>query len=396
MTRPTMGETAPDATATGAPASADPTDPDATTPAAGDRHDVSVDERARAAVDERPRAADDAGHGTVAPLTDLISIEDLDAAQVRHILDTTEQLLPIAQRERNSVPTLRGKVVCNLFMEDSTRTRISFDLAAKRLSAEVINFSGKGSSVSKGESFKDTALTLDAMGVDCVVVRSGSSGAPVQLQGYLDVPILNAGDGWHQHPTQALLDVFTMRRHLGDLDGRHAVIVGDVLHSRVARSEVQALRLLGATVTLVAPPTLLPPEIDGWGVEVADHLDDVLPSADVVYLLRVQRERMHRAFFPSRREYARRWGLDATRLAALKDDAIVMHPGPMNRGVEITGDVADSPRAVITEQVTNGIAVRMACLYLLLAGATAGSAPPAAAGPIDPPADVGPDAEVDR
>jgi aspartate carbamoyltransferase catalytic subunit len=305
-------------------------------------------------------------------LPNLISIEDLDAAQVRRILDTTEQLLPIAQRERNSVPTLRGKMVCNLFLEDSTRTRISFELAAKRLSAEVLNFSAKGSSVSKGESFKDTALTLDAMGVDCVVVRSGSSGAPLQLSRYLDVPILNAGDGWHQHPTQALLDVFTMRRHLGDMAGRRVVLVGDLLHSRVARSEVQALRLLGARVTVVAPPTLLPPAIEGWDVEVARDLDDVLPSADVVYALRVQRERMHGAFFPSVREYARRWGLDGRRLRLMRDDAIVMHPGPMNRGVEITGDVADSDRAVITEQVTNGIAVRMACLYLLLAGGAAG------------------------
>jgi aspartate carbamoyltransferase catalytic subunit len=315
---------------------------------------------------------------TGAPLTDLISIEDLDADQITTILDTTELLLPIAKRERNSVPTLRGKVVCNLFLEDSTRTRISFDLAAKRMSAEVINFSAKGSSVSKGESFKDTALTLDAMGVDCVVVRSGSSGAPLQLSGYLDVPILNAGDGWHQHPTQALLDVFTMRRHLGELQGRHVVIVGDILHSRVARSEVQALRLLGARVTVVAPPTLLPPAVESWGVEVARELDAVLPEADVVYLLRVQRERMHKAFFPSSREYARVWGMDARRLSLCKPEVVVMHPGPMNRGVEITGDVADSDRAVITEQVTNGIAVRMACLYLLLAGGTAAAPDPEA------------------
>jgi aspartate carbamoyltransferase catalytic subunit len=311
-----------------------------------------------------------------APLTDLISIEDLDARQVTAILDTTELLLPIAKRERNSVPTLRGKVVCNLFLEDSTRTRISFDLAAKRMSAEVINFSAKGSSVSKGESFKDTALTLDAMGVDCVVVRSGSSGAPLQLAGYLDVPIMNAGAAWHQHPTQALLDVFTMRRHLGDLAGRHVVLVGDILHSRVARSEVQALRLLGARVTVVAPPTLLPPAVETWGVEVARELDAVLPEADVVYLLRVQRERMLGAFFPSSREYARVWGMDARRLTLCKPDVLIMHPGPMNRGVEITGDVADSEQAVITEQVTNGIAVRMACLYLLLAGGTSAGTDP--------------------
>jgi aspartate carbamoyltransferase catalytic subunit len=305
-------------------------------------------------------------------LQHLISIEDLERDEVVLILDTAEQLLPIAERQRNSVPTLRGKVVCNLFLEDSTRTRISFDLAAKRMSAEVINFSGKGSSVSKGESFKDTALTLDAMGVDCVVVRSRSSGAPLQLAHYLDVPILNAGDGWHQHPTQALLDVFTMRRHLGDLRGRKVAVVGDVLHSRVARSEVQALTLMGAEVVLVAPPTLLPPAVERWGATVATDLDAVLPELDVLYLLRVQRERMQGAFFPSTREYARIWGMDRRRLELLKPDALVMHPGPMNRGVEISGDVADSDRAVITEQVTNGIAVRMAALYLLLAGGGAG------------------------
>ena len=303
------------------------------------------------------------------PLSDLISIEDLDAAQVTAILDTAEHLAEIADRPIKKVPTLRGRTVCNLFMEDSTRTRISFDIAAKRLSADVINFSAKGSSVSKGEGLKDTALTLKALGVDAVVVRSASSGAPIQLKRYLDVPILNAGDGWHQHPTQALLDLYTMRAHLGDLAGRQVAIVGDILHSRVARSEVQALKLLGAEVVLVAPPTLLPPHIEGWGVRVAHDIDELLDDLDVLYLLRVQRERMHRAFVPSMREYARTWGINADRLARLKPEAIVMHPGPMNRGIEIAGDVADSDRAVITEQVANGIAVRMACLYLLLAGA---------------------------
>jgi aspartate carbamoyltransferase catalytic subunit len=301
-------------------------------------------------------------------LQHLISIEDLDAARFWQLLDTARSLLPIATREVKSAPTLRGRVVCNLFLEDSTRTRLSFDIAAKRLSAEVINFSGKGSSVSKGESFKDTALTLAAMGVDAVVVRSGSSGAPVQLADYLDVPVLNAGDGWHQHPTQALLDVFTMREHLGDLTGRHLAVVGDVLHSRVARSLVQAAKLAGMEVTLVAPPTLLPPYVADWGVRVARDLDELLPEVDAIELLRVQRERMHRAYFPSTREYAAEWGLDARRMELLKPEAIVLHPGPMNRGVEITADVADAPQAVITEQVTNGIAIRMACLYLLLAG----------------------------
>jgi aspartate carbamoyltransferase catalytic subunit len=303
---------------------------------------------------------------TAAPLRNLISIEDLDTAQVELILDTAEQLREIAERPIKKVPTLRGRTVCNLFLEDSTRTRLSFDIAAKRLSADVMNFSAKGSSVSKGESFKDTALTLKAMGLDAVVVRSHSSGAPLQLSRYLDVPVLNAGDGWHQHPTQALLDLFTMRRHLGRLDGLKVAIVGDVLHSRVARSEVQALKLMGAEVTLVAPPTLLPPAVETWGVEVAAGPDELLPELDVLYLLRVQRERMHRGFFPSSREYARFWGIDAARMAMLKPEAIVMHAGPMNRGVEITGDVADSDRSVIVEQVTNGIAVRMACLYLLL------------------------------
>jgi aspartate carbamoyltransferase catalytic subunit len=318
-------------------------------------------------------SATEATRETGAPLRHLISIEDLDRDQLDNLLDTTQQLLPIAERKVKSAPTLRGLVVCNFFLEDSTRTRISFDIAAKRLSAEVINFSGKGSSVSKGESFKDTALTLAAMGVDAVVIRSGSSGAPVQLASYLDVPVLNAGDGWHQHPTQALLDVFTMRQHLGQLDGRHLAVVGDVLHSRVARSLVQAAKLSGMEVTLVAPPTLLPPSVADWGVRVARDLDAVLPEVDAVELLRVQRERMHRAFFPTTREYAAEWGLDARRLDLLRSDAIVLHPGPMNRGVEISADVADAERSVITEQVTNGIAVRMACLYLLLAGRTEGN-----------------------
>jgi aspartate carbamoyltransferase catalytic subunit len=304
---------------------------------------------------------------TAPRLDHLISIEDLDRDMIVTILDTAEQLREIATRPIKKVPTLRGKTVCNLFLEDSTRTRISFDIAAKRLSADVINFSAKGSSVSKGESFKDTALTLKAMGVDAVVVRSHSAGAPVQLARYLDVPVLNAGDGWHQHPTQALLDLFTMRDHLGRLEGLDVAVVGDVLHSRVARSEVQALVKVGAKVRMVAPPTLLPPEVESWGVELCD-LDDVVDQVDVVYLLRVQRERMHGAFFPSTREYARFWGMDGARLERMKPDAIVMHPGPMNRGVEISADVADSDRQVIVEQVTNGISIRMACLYLLLGG----------------------------
>ncbi len=308
------------------------------------------------------------------PLRNLISIEDLDADQLVGILDTAEQMHEVGERPIKKVPALRGRTVCNLFLEDSTRTRISFDIAAKRLSADVINFSGKGSSVSKGESFKDTALTLRAMGLDVVVVRSASSGAPLQLSRQLDVPVLNAGDGWHQHPTQALLDVFTIRQHLGrpdrplapPLDGLTVTIVGDVLHSRVARSEVQALRLAGATVRVCAPPTLLPPHVASWGAEVVEDVDDALGDTDVLYLLRVQRERMNRAFFPTTREYSRLYGIGVDRLAAMPDHAVVMHPGPMNRGVEISPDVADSPRSLITHQVANGIAVRMACLYLLL------------------------------
>jgi aspartate carbamoyltransferase catalytic subunit len=300
--------------------------------------------------------------------TDLIAIGDLDRDDVEELLEAAEEMLPIARRERGSAPTLRGRVVCTLFLEDSTRTRLSFDLAAKRLSAEVVSFSASGSSVSKGESLLDTARTLTAMGVDLVVLRTSSAGAPVQLARQLDVPVLNAGDGWHQHPTQALLDVFTMRRHLGDLTGRRVTIVGDVLHSRVARSEVEALRLLGAEVTLVAPPTLLPPAVEAWGVRVATDLDAELATTDVLYLLRVQRERMDRAFFPSTREYSRFWGVDGRRAALLPEHALVMHPGPMNRGIEISAEVVDDPRAVIEEQVTNGIAVRMACLYLLLVG----------------------------
>jgi aspartate carbamoyltransferase catalytic subunit len=298
----------------------------------------------------------------------LIAIDDLDADDLQLVLDTAEVMDEISARRIKKVPTLRGRTVCNMFFEDSTRTRLSFDIAAKRLSADVMNFSGKGSSVSKGESFKDTALTLDAMGVDAVVVRSSSAGAPLQLTRHLDVPVLNAGDGWHQHPTQALLDLYTMRTHFGRLAGLTVTICGDIVHSRVARSEIEALTLAGARVRLVAPDTLLPPDLSPWQVEVVPSLDDALGDSDVVYMLRVQRERMHRAFFPSTREYARLYGLDARRLAALPDHAIVMHPGPMNRGVEITPDVADSPRAVITEQVNNGIAVRMACLYLLIAG----------------------------
>ena len=298
----------------------------------------------------------------------LLTMEDLDAEQITRILDTAEALKDIALRPIKKVPTLRGRTVCNLFFEDSTRTRISFEIAAKRLSADVINFSAKGSSVSKGEGLKDTALTLQAMGVDAIVVRHAASGAPHQLTQWVDAKVLNAGDGWHQHPTQALLDLFTIREKLGRIDGLRAAVVGDVFHSRVARSVVQGLVTMGAEVTIVGPPTLLPPGVQTWGASVSHDIDEVLPKTDVLYMLRVQRERMDQQFFPSSREYARIWGVDRERLGRLPDEAIVMHPGPMNRGVELTADAADAPNSVITEQVTNGIAVRMSCLYLMLGG----------------------------
>jgi aspartate carbamoyltransferase catalytic subunit len=301
-------------------------------------------------------------------IDDLLSMEDLGAEQVTAVLDTAAGFRDVALRPIKKVPTLRGRTVCNLFYEDSTRTRISFELAAKRLSADVLNFSAKGSSVSKGESLKDTALTLQAMGVDAIVLRHSASGAPLQLTRWVDAKVLNAGDGWHQHPTQALLDLFTMRDHLGRLEGLRVAIVGDILHSRVARSLVQGLRTMGAEATLVAPPTLLPPRPEHWGAAVSSDLDGVLGKTDVLYLLRVQRERMAEQFFPSPREYARLWGVDRDRLAKLPEGAIVMHPGPMNRGVEVTAEVADAGNAVITDQVTNGIAVRMSCLYLMLGG----------------------------
>jgi aspartate carbamoyltransferase catalytic subunit len=301
----------------------------------------------------------------------LLSAGDLSRDDALLVLDTAEELARLADRPIKKLPTLRGRTVVNLFFEDSTRTRISFEAAAKRLSADVINFSAKGSSVSKGESLKDTALTLEAMGADAVVVRHGASGAPHRLaySGWVGGSVVNAGDGTHEHPTQALLDAFTMRRRLGDLDGRRVTVVGDVLHSRVARSNVLLLATLGAEVTLVAPPTLLPVGVEGWPCATSYDLDGVLPKSDVVMMLRVQRERMNAAFFPSAREYSRRYGLDGPRLAALPDQAIVMHPGPMNRGLEIAATAADSPRSTIVEQVTNGVSVRMAVLYLLLGGA---------------------------
>jgi aspartate carbamoyltransferase catalytic subunit len=303
-------------------------------------------------------------------ITHLLSADDLDRDAATLVLDTAEQMATVSGREVKKLPTLRGRTVVNLFYEDSTRTRISFEAAAKRLSADVINFGVKGSSVSKGESLKDTALTLQAMGADAVVIRHPASGAPHRLAQWVSGSVVNAGDGTHEHPTQALLDAYTMRSRLGRLEGLRVAIVGDVLHSRVARSNVRLLDTLGAQVTLVAPPTLLPVGVDAWPAEVAYELDPVLGKADVVMMLRVQKERMNQSFFPSSREYSRRYGLDGRRMALLPEHAIVMHPGPMNRGMEITPQVADSPRSTIVEQVTNGVSVRMAVLYLLLSGGT--------------------------
>lgn len=312
----------------------------------------------------------------------LLSAADLDSDAAVEILDMSAQMATTQQREIKKLPTLRGRTVVNLFYEDSTRTRISFEAAAKRLSADVINFTARGSSVSKGESLKDTALTLEAMGADVVVVRHSASGAPHRLAnaGWIRGAVVNAGDGTHEHPTQALLDAYTLRSHLVgpgasgvDLAGRRVALVGDVLHSRVARSNVLLLHTLGADVVLVAPPTLLPVGVERWPCVASYDLDavlrgDVAGDLDAVMMLRVQAERMNAAYFPSAREYSRRYGLDARRLRLLPDHAIVMHPGPMNRGLEISADAADSPRSTIVEQVSNGVAVRMAVLYLLLAG----------------------------
>jgi aspartate carbamoyltransferase catalytic subunit len=302
----------------------------------------------------------------------LLSMHDLTSEDVMRILDTADSLREVGTRVIKKVPALRGRTVVNLFYENSTRTRISFEIAAKRLSADVINFSSGGSSVSKGESLKDTALTLQAMGADAIVIRHSSSGSPLQLSKWVRGHVLNAGDGTHEHPTQALLDLYTMRERLGRLDGLRVAILGDVLHSRVARSLSFGLAKMGADVTLVGPPTLIPPDAPAWGVHVSFDLDGVLPKLDVCYVLRVQTERQRLEYFPSVREYTRLFGLTQRRVVLLPPDALVMHPGPMNRGVEIDSDVADMPQTAIEDQVTNGIAIRMALLYLLLGSSDRG------------------------
>jgi aspartate carbamoyltransferase catalytic subunit len=297
----------------------------------------------------------------------LLSISDLGADGITEVLDLTDKFVEVSERRIPKVPTLRGRTVVSLFYEDSTRTRLSFETAAKRLSADTMTFSVASSSVKKGESLRDTVETIQAMGVDAVVVRHGSSGVPWQVANWIDASVINAGDGWHEHPTQALLDCYTIRERLGGLTDRHVAIVGDIKHSRVARSNVLAFTALGARVTLVAPPTLLPPSLEGWPVDVSHDLDEVLRKVDVAYLLRMQRERMTESLLPSLREYTSSYGLTRERHRLLGAGALVMHPGPMNRGVEIAAEVADAPNTVITRQVSNGVAVRMAVLFLLLA-----------------------------
>jgi aspartate carbamoyltransferase catalytic subunit len=304
----------------------------------------------------------------------LLSINDLSETEAIAILDTAVELARVSDAPMKKLPTLRGRTIVNLFAEDSTRTRISFEAAAKRLSADVINFSSKGSSVSKGESLKDTAQTLQAMGADAVIIRHQASGAAHRLASsqWMSGTVINAGDGTHEHPSQALLDAYTLRKHLmhgqRNLKGIHIAIVGDILHSRVARSNVLLLSKLGATVTVVAPPTLLPVGIQSWPAKVSFDFDELIPQVDAIMMLRVQSERMNELFFPNAREYSRYFGLNSDRVKKMKKDAIIMHPGPMNRGLEITADVADSARSVIVEQVSNGVSVRMAILYTLLTG----------------------------
>ena len=298
----------------------------------------------------------------------LLSVDDLGGrGGIEQMLDLTDSFVEVQQREIPKVPALRGKTVVSLFFEESTRTRLSFETAAKRLGADTMTFSVSTSSVKKGESLLDTVQTIEAMGIDAIVCRHGAAGAPNRVAQWSTAHVINAGDGRHEHPTQALLDAFTLRRHRGpSLDGCRIAIVGDIRNSRVARSNVKAFDALGCELTLVGPPTLMPERLDGWPVRVAHDLDDVLADVAVVYLLRIQRERIDAALFPTIREYAQRWGLTTERAARLKPDTLVMHPGPMNRGVEIAGEVADSERSLVTEQVANGVAVRMAVLWTLL------------------------------
>jgi aspartate carbamoyltransferase catalytic subunit len=299
----------------------------------------------------------------------LIGLEDFSREEIRLVLDTADSFKEVIRRPIRKVPALRGKNVVNLFFESSTRTRLSFELAEKQLSADTLNFASTGSSVSKGESLSDTARNIEAMQVDCVVVRHSAAGVPLFLSQCLSkAVVINAGDGAHEHPTQGLLDLLTMRDALGRLEGLKVALIGDIAHSRVARSNIWGLRKMGADVVVCGPPTLIPVDIEEMGVEVCYHLEDALREADVIYALRIQLERQQEAFFPSQREYTRLFGIDPERLELAKPDAIVMHPGPINRGVELDSRVADGGRSVILDQVTNGVAVRMAVLYLLNGG----------------------------
>ncbi len=296
----------------------------------------------------------------------LLGIYHLEREEIETILDTAESMKEILTRPIKKVPTLRGKVVANLFFEPSTRTRTSFEIAGKTLSADVINFSAAGSSLTKGETLKDTVLNIEAMQVDAVVVRHACEGVPAYIASFSRASVVNAGDGKHEHPTQALLDTFTIKEHKGRLDRLNVAIVGDITHSRVARSDILALKKLGANPIVVGPPTMIPPAVDALGVEVAGSVDEVLPDADVIIMLRIQKERMKSPLFPSIREYSRLFGLSAAKLKRAKPDVVVMHPGPVNWGVELSADVMEFKRNLILKQVTNGVAVRMAVLYLLL------------------------------
>ncbi len=299
----------------------------------------------------------------------LLSIDQLSTDQIDLVLKTADSFGEVGTRTIKKVPALRGRTVCNLFFEPSTRTRLSFELAAKRLSADVITFTADSkTSVSKGESFKDTALTLQAMGLDAIVVRHTSGGAAKRLSQWVDASVLNAGDGSNEHPTQALLDLYTIKQRFGRIDGLHIGIVGDVFHSRVARSNIKAMTKMGAHVTVIGPPTLLPVTVGSWGVDVSTDLDAMLPKLDIVYLLRIQKERQVEQFFPSLREYSMFWGLDNRRVGLMKPEALIMHPGPINRGVEIAGDLPEMERFIVADQVTNGIAVRASLMYLMLGG----------------------------
>lgn len=298
----------------------------------------------------------------------LLDIESLTAEEITTVLDTARGFKAVGERAIKKVPALRGKTVVNLFVEPSTRTRISFELAAQRLSADIVNFSAEASSFKKGETLKDTALNLQALNADFIIIRHSASGAPHFLARVLDAHVINAGDGAHAHPTQALLDCFTIREHKGKIAGLNVTILGDILYSRVARSDIWALTKLGANVTLCGPSTLVPKTFEQMGCRVTHDMDEAIRDADVINLLRIQHERQRKTMFPSIGEYAQLFGLTKARLAKTRPDAIIMHPGPINRGVEIDSEIADSGRSVILEQVTNGLAVRMAVLFLVNGG----------------------------